>query len=288
MELLEFLRVRIPNIFDILDVLIMWGIFYWILKAIYRTRAMQMAIGLMALFLIQAFAEIFQLTVLSKAIGSLFTIIPIAVIVLFQNEIRNALASLGRRSGLEFRAERGTIRDILDTVFRATIRFSEKKTGALIVFEQNQSMTSLIETGVALDALPTYELLRNIFDPSSNLHDGATIISNGRAGSCGVVLPLTTQQGLPKYFGTRHRAALGVSEEFDCIVIVVSEETGRIRFAKNGVFTPSLEPVENSLKEAFNLLFDEQESDTDLTITQRVVQFFSFKKNDNSREENQN
>ncbi|PIE91478.1 MAG: TIGR00159 family protein [Acidobacteria bacterium] len=276
--LLELLKVRTPNFADLMDIIIMWALFYWVLKAIYRTRAMQMAVGLIALFLIQFFATIFNLNVLSKSVGSLFTIIPIVIIVLFQNEIRNALASLGRRSGIEFRGNSQQIGHILDPIFQATLKFSAKKVGALIVFEQRQSMSDLIETGVALDAIPSYELLRNIFDPSSNLHDGASIISEGKIASSGVVLPLTSQQNLPNYFGTRHRAALGVSEEFDCLVLVVSEETGRIRIAKGGEFTPSLEPTEEALKIAFNSLIDKQETESDLTTARRIAQFFSSKK----------
>jgi diadenylate cyclase len=276
MRVFEVLRLRVPGITDVFDILIMWGIFYWILKAIYRTRAMQMAMGLMALFLIQILAVFFELTVLSKAIGSLFTIIPVAVIVLFQNEVRNALASLGRRSGIEFHVAGNSLTGFLDPIIQALIKFSEKKTGALLVIERRQSIKNYTETGIPLDAIPSYELLKTIFDHHSNLHDGATIVSNGRLASSGVVLPLTTQQNLPKFFGTRHRAALGMSEESDCVVLVVSEETGKIRFASGGAFSPSLEPSYKPLQAALLRLLDDEKSEEKLHWTKRIWYFLTF------------
>jgi len=278
MQIFEFLRLRVPGITDVLDILIMWGLFYWVLKIIYRTRAMQMALGLIALFLIQALAEFSQLTVLSKAIGSLFTIIPIAVIVLFQNEVRMALASIGRRSGIEFRSGNQNLQEMLDPIIQALIKFSEKKTGALLVIEREQSILNYIETGIVMDALPSYELLKTIFDPRSNLHDGATIVSNGRLASSGVVLPLTSQQNLPKYFGTRHRAALGMTEESDSIVLVVSEETGKIRFAKNGHFSPSLAPNYDLLQETLLNLLEDPKARKDEPLIKRLLHRFQTSK----------
>ena len=278
MEVFEFLRLRVPGVTDVVDILIMWGLFYWVLKITYRTRAMQMALGLIALFLMQAVAEMSHLTVLSKAIGSLFTIIPVAVIVLFQNEVRMALASIGRRSGIEFHSGNGMVQGYIEPIIQALIKFSEKKTGALLVLERDQSILSYIETGIVIDAIPSYELLKTIFDPKSNLHDGATIVSNGRLASSGVVLPLTSQQNIPKFFGTRHRAALGISEESDCIVLVVSEETGKIRFARKGQFSPALEPNHDVLMDTLMVWLDDPSKRREESKVQKLFKLLGLKK----------
>lgn len=226
-------HIRPIHVWDVIDILIMWFIIYNILKVIHGTRAMQMALGIMALILIQLVADFLHLTVLSSTIYSLFTIIPVAVIVLFQQEIRKGLVSLGKNPF--FNLNMLTPGSDLDQIFYSVRYFAERNIGAIIVFEQQQGLKTFIEVGIPVDGLISSELLLNIFDPKSNLHDGAVIIAENRIASAASVLPLSTKSNLPQHYGTRHRAGFGISEETDCVVVVVSEETGKIIFIQDGV-----------------------------------------------------
>jgi len=238
MEIFGFLHIRTIQFWDVLDILIMWLLIYNLLKRLHGTRAMQMVFGITALFLLQVMAGFLHLTVLEKILGTLLTIFPIAILVLFQAEIRKGLISLGRNPFIDLAPE--TDRAYLEPIFLAVRTFSENKVGALLVFENTQALDNMVEGGTVLDAVPTVELLQSIFDPGSALHDGAVIIAKGRLASAANVLPLTTRTHLPKHFGTRHRAGIGISEEADCLVVIVSEETGRVTFVKEGTrYTPN-------------------------------------------------
>lgn len=253
---IDLLHIRAINIWDVIDILIMWLILYNILKIIHGTRAMQMALGIMALILIQLIADFFQLKVLSSTIFSLFTIIPVAVIVLFQKEIRRGLVSLGRNPF--FNLGLLTRESDLDQIFYSVRYFAERNIGAIIVFEQAQALRTFVEVGISIDALVSSELLLNIFDPKSNLHDGAVIIVENRIASASSVLPLSTKSNLPQHYGTRHRAGFGISEETDCVVVVVSEETGKIIFIQDGVrYMPDNFSIP-TLKNLFESLVREQ------------------------------
>ncbi|CAM2005435.1 diadenylate cyclase CdaA [Acanthopleuribacter pedis] len=216
---------------DILDILIIWVVLYNLFRFIRGSRALQMAFGLLALFMTQIIAQRFNLVVVSETIGSLFSIIPIAIIVLFQDEVRRVLASIGTSPWAKANMTESTY---LDRIFQAVHHFSQNRTGALIVFEGHDGLKNYMDSGTQLDALPSFELLLDIFEPKSRLHDGAVIVSGSRLASAGCVLPLSANQALPRTFGTRHRAAIGITEETDCLALIVSEETGRISFAQDG------------------------------------------------------
>ncbi len=253
------LQLRSIQFWDILDILIMWLLIYNLLKLIHGTRAMQMAMGIVALFVIQVAADFLRMTVLSKVVSSLFTIIPIAIIVLFENEIRKVLASLGR--GPFVGLTQSSSDPDLDQIFFAVRYLAERNIGALIVFERTEGLKNYIEIGTVLDSVPSSELLLNIFYSKSNLHDGAVIISQDRIASASSVLPLSNRVDLPRHFGTRHRAAVGISEETDCVVVVVSEESGRITFVKNGeAFVPEDYSIAQ-LKNLFHELTQHVEED---------------------------
>jgi diadenylate cyclase len=268
---LQDLKIRIPTTVDLLDIAIMWAFLYFLLKAIYRTRAMQMAFGLIALFVLQLFADFFNLSLLSKSIGSIFTIIPIAVLVLFQNEWRAGLASLGKTSAFQFDHSSREHQVWVSALAQATAKFSQRKIGALMVIEQGQDLSQFAEGAVAMDALTSYDLLKTIFDPKSHLHDGAILVRQGRIAAASVVLPLSNKPNIPKYFGTRHRAALGISEEFDCLVLIVSEETGRIRIAKGGHFTPSLVPDPDSIQQELLRQLSDQAKEYRQTLLGKLI-----------------
>lgn len=233
-SLYEYLQVRPLNVWDLLDILIIWFIIYNLFRFIQGSRAMQMSFGLLALLLMQIVAERLHLEVLNQVIGSLFGIIPIALLVLFQDEIRRFLASLGRSPLFGFMGETVVQIGSLEQIFQAALTLSERRVGALFVFEGSQVLNATRETGIQLDALTSQELLIDIFNPKSALHDGAVLIAGQRIVAATCVLPLSNNRFLPKHFGTRHRAAVGLSEESDALVLVVSEETGKISFAQGG------------------------------------------------------
>ncbi|MCB1049720.1 MAG: diadenylate cyclase CdaA [Acidobacteria bacterium] len=278
MDFFGLFHIRTINLWDVLDILLMWLLIYQLLKILHGTRAMQMVFGIISLFLVQVVADILHLTVLEKIISSLLTIIPIAVIVLFQAEIRKALISIGRNPFLNLVPE--PERSFLDSVFLAVRHFSEQRIGAILVFENTQSLAPYVEIGTVLDAVPSYDLLLNIFEPKSNLHDGAVIIVEGRIANAASVLPLTTKTNLPKHFGTRHRAGIGISEETDCLVVIVSEESGQITFVKDGTrYTPS-DTSSAKLRQLFEAIMDAGKSKIEKTDPwwRRVLQLVWRKK----------
>lgn len=227
----DLFQLRPLKATDLLDILIIWFVLYNLFRFIRGSRALQMAFGLLALFMAQIIAQRFNLVVVSETIGSLFSIIPIAIIVLFQDEVRRVLASIGTSPWAKANMTESTY---LDRIFQAVHHFSQNRTGALIVFEGHDGLKNYMDSGTQLDALPSFELLLDIFEPKSRLHDGAVIVSNSRLASAGCVLPLSANQALPRTFGTRHRAGIGITEETDCLALIVSEETGRISFAQGG------------------------------------------------------
>ena len=256
MSFLEFFNIRAINIQDVFDILIIWFVIYNLFRFMRGSRTMQMAFGLLALFASQILAEQFKLVVVSNIIGSLFNIIPVAIIVLFQDEIRRMLASIGSNRFFNKEAEAQTTE--LNNVFQAALRLSKSEIGMLVVFEREQGLREYIESGSRIDALPNTELLLDIFQPKSCLHDGAVIISNARIASAACLMPLSRNRDLPKHLGTRHRAAIGITEETDCIALVVSEETGRISFTENGAIYTLTDPNLSQLYETYsNLMLPE-------------------------------
>jgi len=218
---------------DALDILVVAFIIYQILRLIRGTRAMQMAIGLTLLggayFLARAL-DLLALETLSRAI--VFSL-PFAVIVLFQHEIRRALASFGRNPLAALAGGKSDELDI-DALSSAAGDLARAHIGALLVLERTQNLRLFIESGKQLQALLSRELLINIFTPNTPLHDGAVIIEGNRIAAAGVFLPLAEGPELSKDYGTRHRAAIGMSEETDALVVVVSEQNGSIAVALEG------------------------------------------------------
>lgn len=268
----EFLNLRTIRIWDVMDILIVWFLIYSIFRFIQGSRAMQMALGLLALFLAQIVSLRLNLVVLSKIIGSLFAIIPVAIIVLFQEEIRRVLASLGRSPFA--RAKTAGSNEVLTIVAQAAIDMAKKRIGALIVFEREESLKTVMDSGTYLDAAPSHELLMDIFQNKGLLHDGALVMSNSRIASAACVLPLSRNHNLPKFYGTRHRAAIGISEETDSIALIVSEERGKISLAIEGeIYTLS----ENSLKhfmEIYHSLVEDDTQDNDQQWRDKMGQWW--------------
>jgi diadenylate cyclase len=218
---------------DTLDIVLVYYLFYRLLLIIKGTRAFQMLVGIGLIVLVLIASELLEFHTLDWLIHSFWSQIVIAVVILFQPEIRNTLARVGRR-GLFRSLSFVESSKFIEEAVKASVSMANKRIGALIVLERDTDLTTIVEMGTELDAKVTKEILVSIFLPYSPIHDGAAIIRNGRIAAAGCFLPLTLSSNLSKALGTRHRAAVGLTEESDAVVIVVSEETGEISVVKNG------------------------------------------------------
>ncbi len=225
MEILRLIRWQ-----DVLDILIVTVIIYRGLLIIKGTKAVQMLIGVGVLFLALLFSKYLGLYTIDWIIQSLWAQIVLALIILFQPEIRKTLAQMGQTRFLPSFASAEELRS-LEEIVKASIALGNRKIGALIVLEKETNLKDFIEMGTQLDAKVTRELLLSIFHPSSPIHDGAIIVRGNRVVAAGCFLPITLSADIPKTFGTRHRAGIGLTEETDAVVLIVSEETGSITTA---------------------------------------------------------
>lgn len=217
---------------SIVDVLLVALIIYELLALIKGTRAALMLMGVAALAVIVYFSHFAELATLNWLVSSIFPYAGFALIVVFAPEIRQALVRLGRR--LTLRRTPASVVDAYDDIVLAANLFSQNQTGALIVIEREIGLRTYVESGVPLDAHLSYDLLATIFRPSAPLHDGAVIVRRDRIAAAACFLPLSMNPVLSTQLGTRHRAAIGVTEETDAIAVVVSEETGSISLALAG------------------------------------------------------
>ncbi|HTG00161.1 MAG TPA: diadenylate cyclase CdaA [Nitrospirota bacterium] len=218
---------------DTVDIALVYYLLYRLLLLIKGTRAFQMLIGIGLLMLIFSLSQFLELYALDWIIHSFWSQIVLAVVILFQPEIRRTLASVGQRH--LFRSlSPGEGSKSIEEIVKAAVSMANKRIGALIVLERNSDLSTIVEMGTDLDARITKEILVSIFLPYSPIHDGAAIIRGGRIIAAGCFLPLTLSSNLSKALGTRHRAAVGLTEEADAVVVVVSEETGEISVVMNG------------------------------------------------------
>jgi diadenylate cyclase len=218
---------------DILDVIIVAFLFYRLFLLVRGTRATQMFIGLFLLIILSFVVQWLNLNALNWILSSLKTVWVIAFVILFQPELRKALTQLGQNRilGLFIKVEESST---VSEIVKACHKLTQTGIGAIIVIEQDVGLRNYIETGTTLDARVTSELLVSIFTPPGPLHDGAVIIEKNRIVAAGCILPLSQNPRLARSLGTRHRAGLGLSEETDSIVIIVSEETSAISLAVGG------------------------------------------------------
>ena len=229
---------------DILDILIVAYLFYRILLLIRGTRAVQMAAGLAFLVMIYFVAGQIQLLTLHWLLGTFLSSIFLLVIIVFQDDIRRALIQVGQTPFIKAKT---LYSQSIEEIVKAVTALAEKKIGALIVIERTTGLGEFIESGTPLDAKVTRDLLYAIFQHESPLHDGAVIIREGRIAVAGAILPLSTNPNISRRLGTRHRAAIGISEVSDAVAIVVSEETGSISVALGGKITRNIQP--NALRQ---------------------------------------
>jgi len=212
----------------ILEVIILWVFYYMLLVFISGTRAVQVLKGVIVLVVIFIITKELNLETINWILTKMFTISIIAFLIIFQPELRRGLARIGQ-FGIFYREKQ-----ILDEISKAAIMLSKKKTGALIAIEKEIGLKPYIESGISIDSNVTCELINTIFMQNTPLHDGGIIIQGSRIAAAGCLFPLTQNPHVSKALGTRHRAAMGLSEETDAIVVVVSEETGDISISVSG------------------------------------------------------
>ncbi|MGE5894736.1 MAG: diadenylate cyclase CdaA [bacterium] len=220
---------------DLLDIIIVSLVIYRLLLIVKGTRAVFMLTGLGLLLIVSLISRYAGLYTLDWMMQGFWAYIVIAMIVLFQPEIRKTLAQIGEAPFLSAFAKAEELKSI-EEIVRAAVSCSSRKIGALIVIEREVDLQDFIEIGVPLDAKVSQEILLSIFHPSSPIHDGAVVIRGNRIRAAGCFLPITLDASLSKEYGTRHRAAIGITEESDAVAIIVSEETGKISLATTGRF----------------------------------------------------
>ncbi len=246
-----------------IDIAIVAFAYYKLYMIIRETRAKQLLKGIMFLVIISALASTLRLFTLSWILSNTLQVGLIALIIVFQPELRKALEYIGRTTFLSFNFFEGDEKrdeDTIKALSTACIALSNQKIGALIVFELKTGLNDFIDSGVVIDADISSSLLINIFIPNTPLHDGAVIVKDYRVKAASCFLPLTDNSHLSQDIGTRHRAAIGVTERSDAIAVIVSEETGAISYAHEGRLYRNIESKE--LKELFSSIYKHEEKQT--------------------------
>ena len=227
--------------FDIIDILLVAGLFYGLYRLLKGTSAMSIFIGIVAIFLIWQLVKALQMEMLTAILGAFVSVGFIALIIIFQPEIRRFLFTIGdqAREGklaqkFKFLRVRSNVDLDIDSVTKACINMSDIKQGALILLTRKNNMDDIVSTGVVVNADISHSLIENIFFKNSPLHDGAMVIRHNRITAARCILPVSNKTNIPGHYGLRHRAAIGVTEVNDCIALVVSEETGNISMVTGG------------------------------------------------------
>ncbi len=261
--------IRLMRIADIFDIFIVAVAIYYLMLAIRGTRAVQLMKGIVIIVAVYMLSGLMRLHMLNYILSALVQVAMFGVIVIFQPELRNLLEKMGRLKvghflgiAVDFVNEREEMETVIDNISKAAEDMSRTRTGSLIVIERHTRLGEYTSSGTLINADVTRELLNNIFVPKTPLHDGAVIIRGSKIITAGCVLPLTANTNLATELGTRHRAALGLSETSDAVIVVVSEETGKISIAMNGSLTRNL--TEQTLKKALTkLLISEENAEGD-------------------------
>jgi diadenylate cyclase len=236
---------------DLVDISLVALLLYQLYKLVKGSLAVNILLGLVSIYVLYLVVDALELRLLARILGQFIGVGVISLIILFQPEIRRFLLLIGKNTGFK---NKGWVRRLflkgiqaddsgekwLEEIVTAAMDLSKEKTGALLVFARTSELQFFANTGETLDALPSSRLIESLFNKTSPLHDGAVIVANGRLKAAGCVLPMTENPDLPEELGMRHRSALGISEHSDAVVLVVSEETGKISLAVNGRLEPYL------------------------------------------------
>ena len=267
------------RVFDIIDILIIAYIVYKAIEFLRETRAGQLVKGIVFLLALYAFSIAFELAVLRWLLSAVFGSAIVAIAIIFQPELRRLLERVGQtrigslQSGGD---ESEKIVDSVNKICKAAGQMQKTKTGALIVFERKTQLGEIINTGTVVDAAVSESLVNNIFYPKSPLHDGAVIVRDGRICAASCILPLTQSTVFSSQLGTRHRAAIGMTESSDAIVLIVSEETGTISIAFNGQITRNY-TVESAFNEIKDKLVNDKEQENDSLLKRVFKKVFQSK-----------
>ena len=270
--------MRIP--FDIIDILLMAYIIYKAIGFLRETRAGQLAKGLVIFVVIYFVANWWNLTTMKWILSRFVDCIIIAIAIIFQPELRRILERVGHTKFVSAHGsslESDPLEDCIDKVSRAAGIMQESKTGALIVFERSTQLGEIIDTGTVINADPSVQMINNVFFPKSPLHDGAMIIRDSRLYAAGCILPLTQREDISSQLGTRHRAAIGMTENSDAVVLVVSEETGNISIVSNGQIERNFNAISARAKLG-KLLLSDAEAETDSPVLARLKSMNPFGK----------
>jgi diadenylate cyclase len=243
---------------DILDIAILSYVLYRTLLILKGTRAFQSLLGLVFVGVVYLLSQQLHLYTLNFLLEKFFVYIVLAVIILFQSDIRQGLARAGGRLFKSFAPRPET--SMLEDVVRACFALASRRMGALIAIQRTASLDEYVEPALRLDARVSQELLLSIFHPTSPLHDGAAVVQSGRLAAAKVFLPLSLSKDVSRFFGTRHRAALGLTEETDAVVLIVSEERGTVSLAMAGALTPVGDI--NELRQRLQEIFAAKDSDS--------------------------
>ena len=249
------------RVFDIIDILIIAYIVYKAIEFLRETRAGQLVKGIIFLLVLYAFAIVFKLAVLRWLLSAVFGSAIVAIAIIFQPELRRLLERVGQTKIGNLQSGGGDnelVTNSANIICKAAGQMQKTKTGALIVFERKTQLGEIINTGTVVDAQVSESLVNNIFYPKSPLHDGAVVVRDGRIYAASCILPLTQSTDFSSQLGTRHRAAIGMTENSDAVVLIVSEETGIISVAFNGQITRN-----HTVQSAFDEIKDKLVNDND-------------------------
>lgn len=256
-----FNMINTLRFLDIIDIAIVAICIYKLYMMIKETRAEQLIKGLVIIFIFVKISDSLKLYTVNWVLENMMTALAIMIIVVFQPELRKILETIGRsniltKSFADIRGEK--VDKCVEEIVHAVFSLSRQKIGALIIFERSTGLGDVVETGTVLNSAISSELLINIFIPNTPLHDGAVVIKNDTIKAAACFLPLSTEQSISKELGTRHRAAIGMSEKSDCLALIVSEETGGISIAEHGKINRYVD--EPTLTKILTKLYNDQDS----------------------------
>ena len=263
MNFLEFFFDTIDfNILDIIDILLVAILLFQLYKLIKGTVAIKIFVGILAIYLLWKIVEVLQMKLLSEILGQFIGVGVIAVIIVFQQELRKFLIMIGntkffsKEGIMKFKwvNEENTVKVNINAIVNACQQMASTKTGAIIIITKENSLSSYIDTGELIQAKSSSNLIQNIFFKNSPMHDGAVIITGDKVMAARCILPVIENEAFPSHLGMRHRAAAGITENTDCIAIIVSEERGKISIAKKGELEIDLnsEQLKDTLQEEFH------------------------------------
>ncbi len=280
------------SVFDVLDILIIAFIIYKAFRFLQENRGGQLVKGLFLLLVVYAFSVWFELVTVNWLLSKVVDWLVIALAIIFQPELRRMLERLGRskigRLGRSPEMDGEAVKRCIESVCVAAKNMQDQKIGALIVFERTTQLGDIINTGTVINADISSQMVGNIFFPKSPLHDGALIIRDTKLCAAGCILPLTSNENLSAQLGTRHRAAIGMSEVSDAVVLVVSEETGMISLVQNGSIERGFTQI-RLREELYKLLTYEEQNETELSLFNKlkdILNSLKFKK-ETKKEENE-